>query len=34
MEHVLYDNFGLKGNLNVLTPHIQGCMYIQVQEYQ
>ena len=30
MELVLYENFGLKGNLNVLTPHIQVCMYRQV----
>ena len=34
MELVLYENFGLKGNLDVLTPHIQVCMYPQVQEYQ
>ena len=34
MEFVLYDNFGLKGILKVLTPHIEVCIYTQVQPYQ
>ena len=32
MELILYENFGLKENLDVLTLHIWVCMYAKVQQ--